>query len=148
MMRKPVSAPWHHFVIMPKLLALQEEWETEDTSWNMKLSGMDKNVRMAQWEQRMLGRKEGKLQKVFCQLNTYRMEEDLGHTLSDEDQPCPSSNNLKIWDCMGREREWKNRYGTREIIKCLPAIVETRKECKRISTGIIYSVCPISMKFR
>lgn len=49
---------------------------------------------------------------------------------------------------MGREREWKNGYGTHEIMKGLLAIVETRKECKRISAGIIYSVCPISMKFR
>lgn len=62
-------------------------------------------LRMVHWGQRVLGRKEEKLQKAFCHINTYDLEEDSRQTLSDEDQPFPSSDNPKIGNCVERERE-------------------------------------------
>lgn len=94
-------------IILPKLPTSQEQWETGSTKWHMKLPGMNKNAYNGSMGAEDVGENEGKFQNVFCHLNTCQMEEDSGHTRSDEDQPCPSSDNLKIWDSMGKERAWK-----------------------------------------
>ena len=81
---------------------------------------------MVHWGQRVLGRKEEKLQNAFCYINTYDLEEESRQTLSDEDQPFPSSDNPKIGNCVERERE-RVEIGIQDPQDDEGAIVETGK---------------------